>query len=108
MNKCPVFTSSAILVEEGLDIELADVLKRGSDVLVIPVPPGDRFEALGNVFRKTVFDDTCGHTGNNRKIRHVLCHDGTGRDHGSDADVAAWENDGPVSDSCVVTDVDGV
>ncbi len=75
---------------------------------MVPVPPCQRGEPVGDIFRKPPPDHSRRVSRDDGVGRDVLGHDGACRDHRAGADAAAWQHDRAVPDPDIMTDVDAM
>ena len=97
-----------VLFEKILDRQFAEIGQGAAQRLMVPVPPGQRREPVGDVFREAPLDDPRRISGDDGVGGDVLGDDGAGGDHGAGADAAARQHDGAVPDPDVMADMDVV
>jgi hypothetical protein len=92
--------------EKIFNPELAEIGQRCTQFVVTPVPPCELGKTAGNLLREPAPHDARRIAGDDGVGGHVLCDDGTRRDHRAGADIAARQHDRAMADPDVVPDMD--
>ena len=75
---------------------------------MVPIPPGERLVALGDLAVEALADRLCRHAADDGVGRDVLGHHGAGADHRAVADGDARQDGRAVADPGVVADGDAL
>src|SRR5438445_7322457 len=98
----------AILFQERLRLQIAEIVERGAQPGMVPIPPGERLVALGGAAVEALADRFCRHAGDDRVGRDILRHHGAGADRRTIADCHTGQDGRAVAKPGVVTDGDAL
>ena len=91
---------------KGLDRLATEVLERGGQDFMRPIPPGDALQRVPRRLVETIAQDPPWIFNTDGIVRHVLNHDAPRSDHRADADTPSWHHHRDVIDPGVMTDLD--
>ena len=86
----------------------AEIVERGAQPRMVPVPPGERLVALGGPAVEALADRLCRHAADDRVGRDILRHDRAGADRRAVADRDAGQDGRAVAEPGVVADGDAL
>src|SRR3546814_15300352 len=97
-------TSGFVAVQKLLGRQGAEIVERGAEPQMIPIPPGEPVHALTRPGCEAVANELCRNTADDRVGSDIAGHDGPCPDHGAVADGDAGQDRRAMADPDLVSD----